>query len=259
MSLDRTYFDIEIVTHVTNTLMAFLIGVNASMYMASLYVFSTRPRHERHYIIFYAVFGGILLLMMILDLLSNLYFSGLVAAHCGNETDITGVIATLVPNVMADALMLWRCYVIWERRIQYIFPPALLILVVVFASFLTVVEKSLTAEPMGNLSGGGRVGNMIWNASTAALNVWVTSMICYRLGRMYWSIRTTIQEPQNILKTYTGVVSITIEGTIPFTLMAILNFALQMSDNSLNAPAITVVSQLWCGVCFVSIRKVANM
>ncbi|KAI0646163.1 hypothetical protein C8Q79DRAFT_1000582 [Trametes meyenii] len=121
-----------------------------------------------------------------------------------------GSAAVSVSNLMADALMLYRLYVIWDSTLIVVFPG--LIWLGSFASMLgTLYEQG---RPNGNYYAGlaSQFGTA-WNALTFSFNVIVTTLICARI--VYIGRRLAFSDEGT--RAYTGAVAIIVESALPFT------------------------------------------
>ncbi|EIW81370.1 hypothetical protein CONPUDRAFT_144171 [Coniophora puteana RWD-64-598 SS2] len=240
---------------VTITCLMRLGGIDVCMYILSVYLLKAKSRCSPRTTFFYAAYGGISLLMMTLQLVTNLYYGGLLAIHCDDDAEASsfsscftsnyiknwancvGVVATAITVLMCDGLMLWRCYVVYTRAVS---------------SILIVVEKTLPESTVSSMPIIGVVSLKIWSASTVAFNVSVTSMICYRLVRMCWLVRAITPERRHVLRKYSGAVSIIVEGTVPYTVLAVTLSAFEFLHGDLSTIVVTILADIWCGVCVVT-------
>ncbi|EIW78629.1 hypothetical protein CONPUDRAFT_75251 [Coniophora puteana RWD-64-598 SS2] len=251
--MSSSYISLQVGTYLANIIDGILYGVGICMYITSLHLFLNNPKAESRWTLFYASFGGTLLLSVTAQLLTTQY-SGYTYCMDSNSvedsansglnswTDVLGTISAVIANWMGDGLMLWRCYVIWDNKKHAIIIPAFLYFIFVASSFVTLVDKSLTKGPA--MTGVGVTFDMIWTASTAAFNVYVTSAICWRLIGMYWVLRDSMPGRQNLLHKYTGVISMFVEGTIPFTLLAVMSFILDIYNSQLSIALVVTSQQL---------------
>ncbi|EIW81435.1 hypothetical protein CONPUDRAFT_73165 [Coniophora puteana RWD-64-598 SS2] len=88
--------------------------------------------------------------------------------------------------------------------------------------------------------------DVAWISCTAAFNATVTFMICYRIMATNWATRDIL--PAKVLRTHTGLISMMVEGTIPFTLLGI---AYAISEATENVSQICL-SRVWMLFCVLS-------
>ncbi|EIW81456.1 hypothetical protein CONPUDRAFT_73182 [Coniophora puteana RWD-64-598 SS2] len=236
---------LDIGTYLAGVLISILYGADICMYITSLHLLQKNPQAERLWIGFYTSFGGILLLMLTVQLFTTQYLACTLylkgtrnlaesaysdQAALNSWSDVLETVATIIANWMGDGLMRQRANC--DTAV----------------SFVTLVEKALTSNTI--LTGVGNVFNIAWAASTVAFNVSVSSMICWRLLSTYWILRDSVPGHRDVRKKYTGMVSLIVEGTIPFAILAVMSFILELYDNQLS---ITIIARdIWCSVCVFS-------
>ncbi|CDO69072.1 hypothetical protein BN946_scf184992.g21 [Trametes cinnabarina] len=122
-----------------------------------------------------------------------------------------GSAAVMVSNLMADAMMMYRLYVIWGNTLIIVLPA--LIWLGSFGSCLGLLYES--GRPDGNYFAGlATKFGTAWNSLTFCFNVIVTSLICGRI--IYLGRRLSFSDEGT--RTYTGAVAIIVESALPFTI-----------------------------------------
>ncbi|KAH9920548.1 uncharacterized protein BXZ73DRAFT_52104 [Epithele typhae] len=140
-------------------------------------------------------------------------------AHSSVWYNTWGIAACIVSNLMSDALLVHRCYIIWNDKRIMILPILLWI--------------SSLAFGIGILYGCGRPGTdyfsgitvMFVNAYTAttfAFNVVVTSCICFRIIAVSRTMRHAGYAHSGDVRMYTGVAAIFVESALPFTIFSFI-------------------------------------
>ncbi|KAJ8463278.1 hypothetical protein ONZ51_g10355 [Trametes cubensis] len=120
-----------------------------------------------------------------------------------------GMAACVVCNLMNDAFLVYRCFVIWNSRRIIIFPGVLWL--------ASLASGCCTSRaPDGNYFAGiATIFVTAYTASTFAFNVVVTSLIIARI--LYIGRRLAFADE---FKVYIGAVAIMIESALPFTVFS---------------------------------------
>ncbi|KAI0755664.1 hypothetical protein C8Q74DRAFT_1360755 [Fomes fomentarius] len=127
-----------------------------------------------------------------------------------------GTASSVALNLLSDALLIYRIYVVWTDFRVIIFPCLLYL-----ASLaLGILELYLSGKPDANFFVGNaaRLGTAYW-ASTISLNIISSCFICGRLiylGRALEADRSTKGRGKAAVR-YTGTLSIVVESAIPYS------------------------------------------
>ncbi|OSD07854.1 hypothetical protein PYCCODRAFT_1430054 [Trametes coccinea BRFM310] len=211
--------------YVVNNINAILYGVELVLYFMTLrQVFRIRNRTRMDK--FLIVFSTVLLVLNTIYWTTQAYFGqqmwvvhadypggmdAFLAAYVAVWYQTWGSAAVMVSNLMADALMMYRLYVIWDNALIVVFPAV--IWLGSFASCLGLLYES--GRPDGNYFVGiSTKFGTAWNSLTFSFNVIVTSLICGRI--IYIGRRLSFSDEGT--RVYTGAVSIIIESALPFTI-----------------------------------------
>ncbi|KAI1798353.1 hypothetical protein LXA43DRAFT_968690 [Ganoderma leucocontextum] len=125
-----------------------------------------------------------------------------------------GTTACVVSNLMSDALLIYRCFVVWNSRRVTIIPSIIWVASLVFSIGLLYGS----GRPNGDYFAGiGAMSVTAYTASTFAFNVIVTGLIC---GRIIYFGRYMQRYYDADTKVYTGAVAIVVESALPFTLFS---------------------------------------
>jgi len=227
------------------------------MYFTSVYLLLTKRHIDFRWTCFYIAYGAILLALMTVYVVVNQYFGQLLwinyrnvpggppawfQANFNNVLYVIGNAVADASNILGDALMLHRCYIIATRGWP-IAIPCFLYLCTVGSCIATT---AIAARPNGNIWAGIAVHlDIAWIASTVSFNVIVSSMICYRMIVIWLAHRDII--PQESLRTYTGVMSMIVEATLPFTILGIAYLVVQVCNSGTEA-ALDDVWSLFCSL-----------
>ncbi|RPD54584.1 hypothetical protein L226DRAFT_616431 [Lentinus tigrinus ALCF2SS1-7] len=131
-----------------------------------------------------------------------------------------GTAASVVLNLLADALLIYRVYVVWTD-IRVIAFPCLLYLATLA---LGILELYLSGKPNSDFFVGKamQLGTAYW-ASTISLNVISTCIICGRLmylGRAIEAARNVKGRGKAAVR-YTGTLEKIIESALPYSMAGI--------------------------------------
>ncbi|KAI9057988.1 hypothetical protein FKP32DRAFT_1680971 [Trametes sanguinea] len=211
--------------YVVNSINAILYGVELVIYFMTLrQIFCIRNRTRMD--IFLVVFSTILLVLITVYWTTQTYFGqqmwvihadypggmdAYLEAYVAVWYQTWGTAAVMVSDLMADALMMYRLYVIWDNTSIVVFPAA--IWLGSFASCLGLLYES--GRPNGNYFAGiATKFGTAWNSLIFSFNVIVTSHICGRI--VYMGRRVSFSDGST--KIYTGVIAILVESALPFTI-----------------------------------------
>ncbi|KAI0690654.1 hypothetical protein C8T65DRAFT_587746 [Cerioporus squamosus] len=129
-----------------------------------------------------------------------------------------GIAACVLSNLMSDALLTYRCFVIWNSRRVIILPAAIWVASLLFS--VGVLYGS--GKPNGDYFAGiATVFVTAYTASTIAFNVVVTSLICGRIVYIGRRMRTYASFPASDAAVYTGAAAIVVESALPFTVFSV--------------------------------------
>jgi len=224
-------FPLERSWYIGNTIFAILYGIELCMFFMSTHFLWTNPKADSRY--FYIVYSGVLLVLITIAMSCNLFFGqemwiehrdvigGPVAFFGDNIAawyNTFGTAADVTANVLADGLMLYRCYVFWSSSSIWVVAfPALLYLASISMGIAATIQSGI---PGGDFFHGITVNfTTPWLVLTIAFNVITTSMIVFRLFSVSRSMRAVLAKER--AEVYTGVIAILVESALPFTLLGI--------------------------------------
>ncbi|KAJ7280298.1 hypothetical protein C8J57DRAFT_1302225 [Mycena rebaudengoi] len=143
-----------------------------------------------------------------------------------------GTAATQLGEFLGDGLLIYRCFIIWNRRWSVLVVPILFYLGAIAMGIMTMVQS---AVPGSNFFRGKTVDfGVPWASLSVALNVTITALIAYRILRARSMIRR-LQESNESLEVYVSVAAILIESALPFSVLGII-FAVTYGKNLPQAP-----------------------
>ncbi|TFK86408.1 hypothetical protein K466DRAFT_600363 [Polyporus arcularius HHB13444] len=126
-----------------------------------------------------------------------------------------GTTASVMSNLMSDALLTYRCFVIWNSKRIIVVPGIIWLASLAFGVGLLYES----GRPNGDYFGGiAATFVTAYTASTFAFNVLVTSLIC---GRIIFVGRSMRAYGAADTKVYTGAVAVIVESALPFTIFSV--------------------------------------
>jgi len=251
--------------YVGKILRAILYGVEICTFFASVYYISngssgSNRRKVRKGQRLYIGYGGILLALVTIEVAMDGLWGqymwidrrnnpggplGYFVASEGSWYIVLGWAAGIMTNILGDALLVYRCFIIWNSRWYIIALPLLTFLASSVLAIITIVETALPNRSV--LNGGNPVRLAVtWVSLTVSLNVIVTSMICLRL--LQARARTLGVLSPEMSRTYTSVVAVLIESAAPFTVIGISLVVVTAK----SSPLTYAFSDIWSLFCSLS-------
>ncbi|TFK51057.1 hypothetical protein OE88DRAFT_1808561 [Heliocybe sulcata] len=157
--------------------------------------------------------------------------------------NIFGSAFDMLAIFMADGLLLYRCYIVWGSNRWIIAFPALLYLVSTVTAVIAVVESALPGSSFFVKSSTN--WGIPWISLTTAFNVMVTTLITTRILRARNLARTVM--PHEMAETYTNIVAILIESSLPFTIIGVA-FTVTLGKGLPSEAALAVIYGFFPGL-----------
>jgi hypothetical protein len=136
-----------------------------------------------------------------------------------------GTATDVVANIMADALLVYRCYVVWSGSFWILVPLGLLYLTSITFSLLTTLQSALLNDTFLANSTNFYIP---WISLTSGLNFIVTGLIVFRILSISHQSRGKIATEAH--QVYTSAAAILIESALPFSILGIV-FAVESAKN----------------------------
>ncbi|KAH6911540.1 hypothetical protein BKA70DRAFT_1185223 [Coprinopsis sp. MPI-PUGE-AT-0042] len=141
---------------------------------------------------------------------------------------IAGNVMLCITIAVGDALMLWRCFILWKDRKWVVVIPTITCIGAVVLYGVAIPPDGYVNRP--------RVRAIIASASLGvATNIMVTSLILIRLAMTWFSIRKSLPDRKKSPQMYAGVAAILIESAAPLALFGIC-FITTTAINYLRPP-----------------------
>ncbi|OCH85531.1 hypothetical protein OBBRIDRAFT_762823 [Obba rivulosa] len=150
----------------------------------------------------------------------NANFPGGADAYLGANASVwyqtMGTTSFVALNLLADGLMLYRCFVIWNDIRIVVIP-----FIVWLATWaLGIIELYASGAPGADFFVGKAVQlGLAYYSMSIGLNILLTALICFRIVRYAHRIQPCLGS--TIARTYTGAASIIIESALPYALAGI--------------------------------------
>ncbi|KAJ8091398.1 hypothetical protein PM082_015116 [Marasmius tenuissimus] len=256
-SIDLTF---ERSLYVGGQITGILYGIHLVIFVLSCRLMSRPPysskSDSRFCICFY--YGLCLLILWTVALSCNAIFgqfawidhrdveggpAAYIAEHISDPYNTLGTTAGVGMNLLADALLIYRCFVIWSSWKIMVFP--VIIYLGTFSMSLLLIYES--ARPGANFFKGHAVAfGVPYMALTISLNIIVTLLICSRLIAVNNRLQNTLG-PHHA-RMYTGVNAIMVESAAPFTILGII----YLITYARHSPTSIAFVQVWGDFCALS-------
>ncbi|KLO15962.1 hypothetical protein SCHPADRAFT_926855 [Schizopora paradoxa] len=152
-------------------------------------------------------------------------------SHYNDPSNILGLGTFIFGNFLADGVLLYRLFVIWDRNYFVMIIPVMAYLA---STALSVVAVFQAAQPnSARWSHSTVVFELPYWALTTGLNVLITLVLAFRLIRMRRAVVETLGEVH--AKLYTSVIAMIVESAVIYAavgLICIITFA--VGSNILN-------------------------
>jgi len=208
-----------------------LYGVELVLYFKTMRALLFHGRPIKKSDIFYAVYSSVMLLMITIWVstqavfgemmwLENASFPGGPDAYWATNVSVwymdLGTTAITILQLMTDALMIYRCRMLWDSY-QVIFLPVILWLATLVLGILVIWTSS---SPGGNFFNGvaAQLGLTYYCVSVGQTAI-LTWVICYRMVTHGRVVRERLG--QDYASVYFAVLSLVVESVLPYTLSGI--------------------------------------
>jgi len=220
--------------YVANYLSGIMYGIELTLYYMTVHAVFKMPRADlRKSDKLFVLYSTVLLALLTIDISTNAVWGqqmwitfrdqpGGVPAFIAQEQSVwyetLGSTASIALICLGDALLIFRCYVIWSSNFTVILLPILIYLANLALGILVLVESGV---PGGKFFSGKAVdfGTPFYSMAIS-LNILLTILICARLLYISKWVREALGKDAANL--YTGVMAITIESAIPYSICGLM-------------------------------------
>jgi len=201
---------------------------------------------------FYMIYSSFLLLFLSISLATNCAFGDLMWIDDGNFPggplafyqdnssawyNTFGTAADVAVFVMADGLMLYRCFMFWRDHRWVVILPALLYVASFVMAIITTIESALPGASI--FQGLPTNFSISWLALTVSFNLIVTLTIIGRLLVTYLTVRGSLGPA--LSRTYIDVSAVLVESALPFSVLGIGFLVCQV----LNSDVVFAFAFVW--------------
>ncbi|KAL1708964.1 hypothetical protein EV121DRAFT_253474 [Schizophyllum commune] len=172
--------------------------------------------------------------------------------HYDDPMNVLGNAGYIIANFFADALLLYRCYVVWAKRWWIIVIPGCVFIASTTMSIFLLYQVS---QPTESLWLHVDVGLTYFSLSLA-VNLLLTLLIVGRLLSL--SNQVTRMLGSQHARTYTSVAALLVESAAPYAvanLIFIVTYGIGSPGSNVVLP---VLSQIMCTSSVLIILRVAN-
>ncbi|KAI4526375.1 hypothetical protein K525DRAFT_259368 [Schizophyllum commune Loenen D] len=172
--------------------------------------------------------------------------------HYDDPMNVLGNAGYIIANFFADALLLFRCYVVWAKRWWIIVIPGCVFIASTTMSIFLLYQVS---QPTESLWLHVDVGLTYFSLSLA-VNLLLTLLIVGRLLSL--SNQVTRMLGSQHARTYTSVAALLVESAAPYAvanLIFIVTYGIGSPGSNVVLP---VLSQIMCTSSVLIILRVAN-
>ncbi|KAI0731599.1 hypothetical protein C8Q72DRAFT_212075 [Fomitopsis betulina] len=231
--------------YISINITAILYGIELVVYGVTVHALWTKPKQERGDRFFLGFSTTLLMMMTILYstlavfgeemYVVNASYQGGMDAYLAANVNVwyqtLGSTAPIAANLLGDALMIYRCYVMYNTYYIAVIPT--LIWLGSFASGILLLYAS--GRPNGDFFAGFSENcGLAYYATTISLNIMTTALIIVRLLWISSYMRKNLGTPSSDI--YVNAIAIIVESALPYTLCGIVNlvtYAVQSDTNVL--------------------------
>ncbi|KAJ7585130.1 hypothetical protein C8J56DRAFT_142781 [Mycena floridula] len=220
-----------------------LYSIEIFMFCYSTYLLVQSTTLSSRAVRTYIVFGAVILALTTVTVFTNAVMSefmwidhrdapggplGYAAVATSFWWQVLGTGTVLLTNSLGDALLVYRCYIIYNGRWSIIAFPCILWL---SCNAMAIIMLYQSARPGSSFLHGQTVNfGVPWTSLTVALNTIVAGLIIFRIVQARRSNRKHFGDRTSSIDTYTSVIAILVESTLPFAILG-LCFAVTFGMN----------------------------
>jgi len=220
--------------YVGNAFNGILYGVELVFYVKTVQALLRGDRKHARTNRFFAIFSTALLFLITIFVavqavfgqemwIVNAGFEGGSAAYLAMYASVwyqtMGTAASIMLQLMSDALLIYRCFIVYNGFLVLIFPSILWIATLV----LGILELYTSGVPSGDFFAGlaAHIG-VAYVSVSVGLNVMVSSMICARIAYLGMAVHSTrnTARGKEVMK-YGGTIPIIVESALPYAVAGI--------------------------------------
>lgn len=148
--------------------------------------------------------------------------------HFNTTAPLLGNVFFIITNFLADSLLLWRTWVVWNRRWLVIVPPAVLLAASTAMSMLTVYQIAQPNTPLFTRASVQMI--LPYFSLSVSLNLILTLMIVTKLLLARRNMHLAVGKDHG--KAYVGVAAMVVESAALYSVSSIIFIATFSSNLS---------------------------
>ncbi|KAJ8454765.1 hypothetical protein ONZ51_g12843 [Trametes cubensis] len=168
--------------------------------------------------------------------------SAWLSSQTGDAVSVLGTVSFMLCVLLANGLLLWRTYMLWESRISVLALPLLLYLADTGLAIPTLLQL---ARPHSDLWAHITVPLILLYFSLA---ISLTALLhLFLVGRlMYMSYRATSTIGKEHAVTYISIYTMIIESAVPYTVTSLVFIACYARNSNAQNIVLPILSQVTC-------------
>ncbi|KAF5334555.1 hypothetical protein D9758_015772 [Tetrapyrgos nigripes] len=229
LKLERSLYIGSFISTILYGIEIYMVGHTTVVLLASIRSSRDRARVRTHH--FYIAYGWVSLFFTTIAILTNPLFGqemwiehrnddggplAYFATNISSWYNTLGSAAALIPVFMADALLAYRCYMIWGSKKWM---AGILGLIYIGLVVTAIINTTLGALPGSNVfKGKAQQFGTAWLSITIGFNIIATGLIITRISMMK---RLTARVNPEMATPYSHIMAILVESALPYTLIGI--------------------------------------
>ncbi|KAI5896433.1 uncharacterized protein SCHCODRAFT_02493744 [Schizophyllum commune H4-8] len=178
--------------------------------------------------------------------------SAFLLAHYADPCFIMGNASYVVASALADALLLYRCYIVWAEQWRVVIFPVCIYLASISMSVFLMYQVSQPATSLWHHINFG----LAYFSLSLAVNVILTFLIASRLLAFSKRMKATLGAQH--AHTYTSVAALVVESAAPYALTNLVFIVTYGIGSPLSYALLPILSQVMCTSAVLIILRVAS-
>ncbi|KAJ8454764.1 hypothetical protein ONZ51_g12844 [Trametes cubensis] len=165
--------------------------------------------------------------------------SSWLASHTETVANVIDIVAFMVCAFLADGMLLWRTYVLWDSRTAIMLLPLLLYLATTALSIPTILQ--LTCPHMGILHHTSTPFIALYISISISTTTLLHLLLVVRL--VYMSYRSRWE---GSAATYLSIYAMIIESAVPYAILSLIFLATYARHSDAQHAVLPILSQVMC-------------
>ncbi|KAI5835253.1 hypothetical protein K523DRAFT_291923 [Schizophyllum commune Tattone D] len=178
--------------------------------------------------------------------------SAFLVAHYADPCYVMGNASYVVASALADALLLYRCYIVWAEQWRIVILPVCVYLASISMSVLLMYQVSQPATSLWHQVNFG----LAYFSLSLAVNVILTFLIAGRMLAISKRIKDTLGAQH--AHTYTSVAALVVESAAPYALTNLVFIVTYGIGSPASYALLPILSQVMCTSAMLIILRVAS-